>query len=86
MCHAGWPDNDGLAAPRNEPVLSLVAMNDAWFSGNWLLQGDCGMKMYGDNGSQSHVFHDELASRHDLVAYPRVQAIVLEFPEEHLAR
>ena len=50
------------------------------------MQGDCGMKMYGDNGSQSHVFRDELASRHHLVAYPRVQAIVLEFIAEHLAR
>ncbi len=40
-CHAAWPEYRGLAAPAEEPVLSLVGENDPWFD-QPDLHGDCG--------------------------------------------
>ena len=83
-CHAGdWHEYNGLNAPANEPVLSLVGTRDPWFSNRWN-RGDCGRYMDETNGSRSVVYDSgHLSKRHELIENRDVQEIVLDFLGEN---
>lgn len=85
-CHSGWNEQKGLKAPKDQPVLSLVAVNDPWFQTRWL-KGDCGQFMSKNNLQQSVVYRTgSLAREHELLDYPAPQKKVLEFLRQHLVR
>ena len=77
-CHAGWPEYRGLAAPPEEPVLSLLGADDPWFL-TPALRGDCGAFM--DDNDRSVVFREPfyLHDRHWLTADSEVRALVVSF-------
>ncbi len=82
-CHAGWPEYQGVNAPDNEPVLTLVGKNDPWFQDIWT-KGNCAKFLNPSNGSQSIVFSDGyLSFRHELLESKQVKKIVLEFLKQH---
>jgi len=81
-CHAGWPEYRGLRSPSSEPVLSLVADRDPWFTLP-VLQGDCGAYMTGHKNAKSIVFGQgsPLRTSHWLAFDGSVKAMILDFLE-----
>lgn len=79
-CHAGWPEYIGLNSPRSEPVLSLVADRDPWFTLP-VLQGDCGAYMANHQNAKSVVFTEgsPLRRSHWLSFDATVKKMVLDF-------
>ncbi len=77
-CHAGWPRYHGLNAPKAEPVLSLLAHDDPWFT-HPSVKGDCSPFM--DSNDRSYVFKkpDRLHDEHALSKDRRVRRIILDF-------
>lgn len=83
-CNAGWYEYDGVNAPDDEPVLSLVGEKDPWFQNIWT-QGDCTDALNPDNGSLSVVYRTgKLASSHELMENRRVQEETLSFLRNHI--
>ncbi len=84
-CHAGWPEYAGIAAPADEPVLTLVAARDPWFRNAWT-RGDCGADLDPANGSRSVVYADDpLAGRHELLEAAAPRRAVLDFLAARMA-
>lgn len=81
-CHAGWPEYVGLKSPRTEPVLSLVADRDPWFTLP-ILKGDCGSYMADRINAKSVVFGQgsSLRESHWLTFDKDVKTMVLTFLE-----
>ena len=83
-CKAGWGEYTGIKAPKSEPVLTLVGINDPWFQNSWT-RGDCSDAINKRNGSKSVVYTDNyLSHRHELLEDREVQATVLKFLREHM--
>ena len=83
-CNSGWYEYDGVKAPADEPVLSLVGEKDPWFQNIWT-QGDCADALHPDNGSMSVVYRSgKLASSHELMEDRRVQEETLSFLRQHV--
>ena len=83
-CNAGWYEYDGVNAPEDEPVLSLVGEQDPWFQDIWT-KGDCTDALHPSNGSLSVGYRSgKLASRHELMENPRVQEQTLSFLRQHV--
>ncbi len=82
-CHAGWPEYAGLNAPLSEPVLSLVGIDDPWFTASWA-KGDCGEFM--DENDTSIVFRKPsyLHKKHWLSVDREVRQLVSAFLRENL--
>ena len=78
-CHAGWKEYQGIHAPADEPVLTLVAKTDPWFRNSWS-RGDCECFLNPENGSQSIVYASgPLGRSHELMHDPGVREAVLHF-------
>ncbi|MBI9083361.1 MAG: dienelactone hydrolase family protein [Desulfobacterales bacterium] len=78
-CHAGWDEYEGINAPADEPVLTLVAEKDPWFQNPWS-KGNCKCFLNQKNGSQSIVYTSEILGRsHELMHDPEVRDTVLHF-------
>jgi dienelactone hydrolase len=76
-CHDGWSENHGLAGPKDEPVLSIVADKDPWYTG-LLNGGDCGEWMRDRKNSESIVVKVN-APTHHVLQLPGVPEKILEF-------
>ena len=82
-CNAGWDEYKGIKAPKSEPVLALVGVNDPWFQNSWL-KGDCSSSLNKRNGSKSIIYNDGyLSTQHALLERQEVQETVLEFLQIH---
>ncbi len=79
-CHAGWPEYRGLRSPHSEPVLSMVADRDPWFTLP-VLKGDCGAYMTNHKNASSVVFGagSPLRTRHWLAFDGEVKEMISEF-------
>lgn len=83
-CTAGWSEYGGIAAPRSEPVLTLVARDDPWFQSSWT-KGDCGYAIDRTNGSASIVYTEpDLVDQHELLGHVGPQNDVLTFLATHM--
>jgi len=83
-CHSGWYEYNGINAPSDEAVMSLVASGDPWFKNSWS-RGDCGAYINRRNGSQSIVLSKgKLSIRHQLLEDQSVQENVLEFLHRYI--
>jgi len=76
-CNAGWSEYDGLAGPKDEPILAVVASRDPWFTESWLL-GHCGEYMSARSNSESVVID---ASIHHVHALKDIQKKITQFLE-----
>lgn len=84
-CHAGWSDWNGLDAPENEPVLSLLAHQDPWYRSARHRGKDCGSKMSKSNGSRSIVVtKGPYAKNHAVLFDEDIKAAVKEFFKANL--
>jgi len=83
-CHAGWPEYIGLSSPVSEPVLSLVADQDPWFTLP-VLQGDCGAYMANHKNATSVVFGkgSPLRTSHWLAFDRGIKEMILKFLKEN---
>lgn len=82
-CDASWSEYGGINAPIDEPVLTLLAEHDPWFSKPWNT-GSCERYIDTTNGSKSIVFTQAgMRERHGLLELEVVQEIVLEFLTQH---
>ncbi len=83
-CHAGWPEYHGLKGPEEEPLLSLVAVDDPWFQ-HPSLQGDCGAFMENRPEARSLVVSQPpaLAKAHWLTKDAGIRAEVIDFLQRH---
>ena len=79
-CEAQWPEYRGLRSPPQEPVLSLVAVDDPWFEAP-AVSGDCGAFMTERPNSRSIVFGPPsyLSDQHWLGGDIDVQDTILAF-------
>ena len=85
-CHAGWQEYKGINAPKNEPVLTLVGVNDPWFQNRWT-KGNCEKYLDKSNGSQSVVYTSgSLSYKHELLESRQAQQAVLEFLNRHIGK
>lgn len=85
-CHSGWPEFIGINAPEDEPVLTLLADRDPWYTEAYQ-QGDCGEFMTGNNSSLSFVAdYEPVRNMHELWEQPQVQEIILNFLLDLLQR
>ena len=83
-CNAGWHEYSGIKAPKSEPVLTLVGINDPWFQNSWT-KGDCSSSLHKRNGSKSIVYNDDyLGHRHALFERQEVKSTVLQFLRTHM--
>lgn len=82
-CDASWSEYGGINAPIDEPVLTLLAEHDPWFSNSWNT-GNCERFIDTTNGSKSVVFTQVgIRGRHGLLELETVQKIVLDFLTHH---
>ena len=83
-CHAAWSEYQGIKAPENEPVLTLVGSNDPWFQNSWS-NGSCAEFLSQENGSKSIVYSEgNLSYQHELLENDEVQKVVLDFLQQHI--
>ena len=78
-CTTGWWEYEGLAGPMDEPILSVVAVDDPWYTDPGLA-GDCGDFMHNRKNSESLVIE---GLYHDVLSLPNVQKKVLQFLKDH---
>jgi len=77
-CHSGWDEFIGINAPENEPVLSLLADDDPWYTSEFH-KGSCEEFMSVTNGSFSFVVdYPPLRHQHELMENSDVREIVLD--------
>jgi len=76
-CHAGWIEYQGLAGPKDEPILSIVADNDPWYT-RPLNAGDCGKWMQNRKNCESLVMKADSPTHH-VLWLPGVQSRILRF-------
>jgi len=85
-CHVAWPEYAGINAPDSEAVLAIVADRDPWYTARHH-QGDCGVFMNTNNGSQSYVVdYEPLRYEHVLWEAPEIQEIIRTFLLQQLIR
>lgn len=83
-CTAGWSEYGGIAAPKSEPVLTLLAADDPWFPGP-PTKGDCGYAIDRTNGSKSVIYTEAPMSHvHEVLDFAQARAEVLEFLKAHV--
>ena len=83
-CHGGWTEYSGVNAPPDEPVLSLVGLNDPWFQNYWS-KGSCSEYMNRNNGSKSVIYRTgPLANHHELLDFSLPRREVIRFLNKHL--
>jgi dienelactone hydrolase len=76
-CNAGWLEYNGLAGPKDEPILAVVASRDPWFIASWN-PGHCGEYMASRSNSESVVID---ASIHQVHALKEIQKKIIQFLE-----
>lgn len=76
-CNAGWFEYDGLAGPKDEPILAVVASRDPWFTESWN-SGNCGEYMSSRSNSESVVID---ASIHHVHGLKDIQKKIIQFLE-----
>jgi len=74
-----WPEYTGINASEHEMILSLVGLNDPWFSYSDYKKG-CGPLLNKKNGSIGIVYKSgRLQHEHSLLDYKKVKQDVLKF-------
>ena len=79
VCNAPWEEYRGLNATESEPVLSIVAANDPWYTASFF-EGDCGSFISDTNGSQSEIInYPPWMDSHALFEAPEISEIIRNF-------
>ena len=78
-CNAGWPEYNGISGPRDEPILTIVASNDPWFTSPDTF-GDCGSSMLFRPNSESVVVD---STGHYIHGNPELRKKILQFLESN---
>jgi dienelactone hydrolase len=76
-CNSGWPEYRGIAGPRDEPILAVVASKDPWFR-NPSTSGDCGSWMFFRRNAESVVVDLNI---HGVQLFPEVREKIVKFLE-----